>query len=118
MHVLLPDIWLGLALLGLVLSFFALREAAKDYLSNRVLTNGRRAVGIVGFIGEGIRFVIYIFFAGVGLYYRVNGIEVQRGGVGLTMLAALMLLLIKTALQLWLNRYLFRTSRQQLDREV
>lgn len=112
----LPHIWLIGAVAGMVLSFLTLREAAKDYLSNRILTNGRRATGIVGFIGEILRFFIYVFFAGIGIYYLAQDQTVQRPGVGLFMLAALLLLLVKTALQLWLNIYLFRTSMAILER--
>lgn len=89
-----------------------------DYMSARILTNGRRAVAIVGFLGEAIRFVIYLFYGGVGIYYIGKDIDVTRTGVALIMLAALILLLIKTGLQLWLNSYLFKTSRAKLDREV
>lgn len=111
----LPHAWVIGSITGMVLSFLALQEAAKDYLSARILTNGRRASAIVGFVNEGIRFVIYIFFAGIGIYYLTLDQTVARVGVGLFMLAALLLLLVKTALQLWLNRYLFRTALDELN---
>lgn len=114
----IPHLWLGLSLLGMVLSFLALREVSMDYLSSRVLTNGRRAVAVIGFLGESIRFVMYVLFAGVGVFYLASERAVNRGGVGWVMVLALVLLLIKTALQLWLNRYLYKTSRDKLDREV
>lgn len=114
----LPDLWLLLSIAGLVVSFMALREVSLDYLSNRIMTNGRRAVAIVGFLGELTRFVIYLFYAGIGIYYLWFDIAVHRSVVGLLMLAALVLLLFKTVLQLWLNRYLFQTSRKKLDKEV
>lgn len=116
MNNLLPTLWLGLSILGLALSFLAMRQVALDYMSARILTNGRRAVAVTGMIGESIRFVIYLLFAGVGTFYILNGQDVARPGVGLIMLGALLLLLIKTAVQLWLNNYLYHTSLEEQNR--
>lgn len=113
---LLPELWLGLSFLGLALSFLALRQVAMDYMSARILTNGRRAVAITGMIGESLRFVMYLLFAGVGLFYLITGHDVRRAGVGFIMLLALALLLIKTSIQLWLNNYLFVTSLEDQNR--
>lgn len=110
MSELLPDLWLGLSVLGLSLSFLAMRQVALDYMSARILTNGRKAVAVTGMVGESIRFIIYLLFAGIGIYYLINDQDVQRPGMGFLMLVALMLLLIKTTIQLWLNNYLFKTS--------
>lgn len=113
---LLPNLWLGLSILGLVMSFLALRQVALDYMSARILTNGRRAVAVTGMIGESTRFIMYLLFAGIGIYYLLDDQDVQRVGVGSVMLLALILLLVKTAVQLWLNTYLFRTSLADQNR--
>lgn len=113
---LLPNLWLGLSIIGLALSFLALRRVALDYMSARILTNGRRAVAVTGMIGESIRFIMYLLYAGIGVYYLLSDHDVRRVGVGSVMLLALVLLLVKTSVQLWLNEYLFRTSLADQNR--
>lgn len=106
----IPYIWTIVAVIGVVISIMALRFAALDVLSARVLTNGRRRIAIVGFSSEVIRVVIHALFFGIGVWYIASGSQVTKIEIAVAMLTMEMLIVAKTALQYWLNRYLYQTS--------
>lgn len=112
LHDFIPHIWLAIALFGLGLALMSLVESVSDFRSTKP-TNGFRALAIGDIAQESIRTVLYLLFAGLGVYYLVIGQEVARTGVGWLMVGAELLLVVKTLIQIAVRSYLRRTRRDK-----
>lgn len=113
----LPYVWLALAILGLGLAVLSLVEAALDYSTTRP-TNGFRALALGDMATEGLRVVLYLLFAGIGIYYLVSGLEVGRSGIGWIMVGAEAIIVAKTIIQITVRRYLRRTHPKGLALDI
>lgn len=111
----IPLTWTLLAVVGLVISALALREATRVYMAHSGITNGRRATALVGFVSEIIRVLIYLAFLGVGVYFLYKGYEVSRIEIAAVFLAVEFLTIVKTSLNLWLIRYLVKSELHRMS---
>lgn len=125
-HDFIPHAWLALALVGLALAASSLRQSIRDYRSTRP-TNGFRVLALGDIAQEVLRVLLYLAFAGIGVYYFAAGLEVTRSGVAWIMVTAELIIIAKTTIQIMVNRYLRRnhmrvegapeTQDQREDRE-
>lgn len=105
LHDFIPHIWLALATGGLALALMSLVESVSDFRATKP-TNGFRALALGDIAQESIRTLLYVLFAGLGVYYLLIEQEVTRTGVGWLMVGAELLLIIKTLIQISVRRYL------------
>lgn len=105
LHLFIPHIWLAIAVLGLALASLSLLESVADFLTTRP-TNGFRALAVGDIATESLRVVLYLSFAGIGIYYTVAGLEVARTGIAWIMVGAETIIVVKTLIQIIVRRYL------------
>lgn len=110
----IPHIWLTIAVLGLALAAMSLIESVTDFLTTKP-TNGFRALAVGDIATEVLRVVLYLTFAGIGLYYLIGDIQTSRNGVAWLMVGAETILVTKTIIQITVRRYLRRTHPGGLD---
>lgn len=109
LHETVPWVWLVLAVVGLALAVMSQVEAVQDFLATRP-TNGFRMLAVGDMIQEGIRIVLYVIFAAIGVVYLSSGAVVSRSGIAWALVGAEMLLVVKTSVQISVRRYLRRTT--------
>lgn len=109
---LIPLVWLVIAVVGLALAIMSEIEAIQDFLVTRP-TNGFRMLAVGDMLQEGIRILLYGIFAVIGMLYvldETRTLDPDRLGTSLALVAAEVLLVIKTSIQLLVRRYLRRTT--------
>lgn len=110
-HHFIPQIWLAIAIIGLLMASLSLRGSILDYRTTKP-TNGFRLLAIGDIAQESLRVVLYVLFVGLGIFYIATSQPVTREIVGWIMVLAEMILVTKTAIQLGINSHLRHSHRR------